>query len=106
MSHANQIKIIIMVLLHNRVSQKELKQKLLEDKESRITLSFYTYHFIEDPKNFRDELYKELAALKAFGRIYIAHEGINAQMSIPESYFEDFKNYLNTIAFLKEVRLN
>ncbi|HET7116970.1 MAG TPA: rhodanese-related sulfurtransferase [Hanamia sp.] len=95
-----------MALLHNRVSQKELKQKLFEEKEPRTTLSFYKYAFIEDPNVFRDEFYKSLNELKVFGRIYVAHEGINAQLSVPESNFEKFKEYLNTISFLKDVRLN
>lgn len=95
-----------MALLHNRISQKELKQKLIEEMERRITLSFYTYSFIEDPNVFRDEFYKNLNELKVFGRIYVANEGINAQLSVPESNFEKFKEFLNSISFLKDVRLN
>ena len=95
-----------MALLHNRVSQKELKKLLFEEKEPRVTLSFYKYAFIEDATAFRDEFYKNLNDLKVFGRIYVAHEGINAQMSVPQSNFEKFKEYLNTISFLKDVRLN
>ena len=48
-----------MALLHNRVSQKELKKLLYEETESRITVSFYKYAVIHDPKAFRDELYKK-----------------------------------------------
>ncbi|MEO8962370.1 MAG: rhodanese-related sulfurtransferase [Ginsengibacter sp.] len=95
-----------MALLHNRISQKELKQKLFEEKKPRITLSYYKYAHIENPDEFRDELYKGLNDLKVFGRIYIAHEGINGQMSVPEYNFEKFKEFINTISFLKEVRLN
>lgn len=95
-----------MALLYNRVSQKELKQKLFEETESRVTISFYTYAFIENPQVFRDEFYENLNELKVFGRIYIAHEGINAQMSVPQSHFGEFKKYLNTIPFLKDIRLN
>ncbi|MGN6248530.1 MAG: oxygen-dependent tRNA uridine(34) hydroxylase TrhO [Ginsengibacter sp.] len=95
-----------MASLHNRVSQKELKRLLYEEKEPRVTLSFYKYAFIEDPKAFRDEFYKNLNELKAFGRIYVANEGINGQMSVPESNFEKFKEYLNSIPFLKNLRLN
>ena len=95
-----------MAVLHNRVSQKELKQLLLEEKEPRKTISFYQYFFIEDPQQFRDELYKALYALKVFGRIYVASEGINAQISVPESNFEDFKKELYTIPALNNVRLN
>jgi UPF0176 protein len=95
-----------MALLHNRVSQKELKLRLSEENEPRITISFYKYSFIEDPQGFRDELYKNLNDIKVFGRIYIASEGINAQLSVPESNLEAFKNYLNSISWLKNVRLN
>jgi UPF0176 protein len=95
-----------MALLHNRVSQKELKKLLSEEKEPRTTLSFYKYAFIEDPTFFRDEFYKNLNELKVFGRIYVANEGINAQMSVPESNFEKFKEHLDTISFLKDVHLN
>jgi UPF0176 protein len=96
----------IMALLHNRVSQKELKKLLYEETESRITVSFYKYAAIQDPQAFRDELYKNLNDLKVFGRIYVAHEGVNAQASVPASNFEKFKEYLNTISFLKDIRLN
>ncbi len=95
-----------MALLHNRISQKELKQRLLEDTERRITISFYQYFFISDPQQFRDDFYKSLHELKVFGRIYVAQEGINAQMSIPESNFEAVKNYLYSIEPLNGVRLN
>jgi UPF0176 protein len=95
-----------MALLHNRISQKELKNLLSEEKEPRITLSFYKYAVIKDPDAFRNEFYQNLNELKVFGRIYVANEGINAQMSVPESDFENFKEYLNTISFLKDVHLN
>lgn len=95
-----------MALLHNRISQKELKQRLYLEEEQRTTLSFYKYAFIENPKIFRDELYKNLDALKVYGRIYVAHEGINAQMSVPTDNFEKFKEYLYSISFLNGVRLN
>lgn len=95
-----------MAVLHNRVSQKELKQRLYEETEPRTTLSFYQYTKIDEPGVFRDELYKNLDVLKVFGRIYIAHEGINAQLSVPQGNFEPLKNYLYSIAFLNNVRLN
>ena len=72
-----------MAVLHNRVSQRELKQRLQEENEPRKTISFYRYFFIENPQQFRDELYKALNTLKVFGRIYVASEGINAQISVP-----------------------
>jgi UPF0176 protein len=95
-----------MAVLHNKISHKELKQRLNEETEPRTTLSFYQYAKIDDPKALRDELYKNLDALKVFGRIYVAHEGINAQLSVPQSNFESFKSYLYSISFLNNVRLN
>ncbi|HVE61401.1 MAG TPA: rhodanese-related sulfurtransferase, partial [Chitinophagaceae bacterium] len=95
-----------MAVLHNRVSQKELKQRLLQEKESRTTISFYKYHPIPEPFVFRDELYKALDALNVFGRIYIAKEGINAQLSVPESNLHALEGYLFSIDFLKDIRLN
>ena len=95
-----------MAVLHNRVSQKELKERLYKEEEERITLSFYAYAFIENPRAFRDELYKNCSSLNVFGRIYVAHEGINAQVSVPATYLESFKEYLFSIPILNNVRLN
>jgi UPF0176 protein len=92
--------------LHNRVSQSELKQRLYEEKEKRTTISFYQYFPISDPKQFRDDLYKALNALKVFGRIYVAQEGINAQISVPENNFEALQQYLYPIEPLNGIRLN
>lgn len=95
-----------MAVLHNRVSQAELKLRLMEETEKRTTISFYQYFPIADPQQFRDNLYKALNALKVFGRIYVANEGINAQISVPESNFDAFKNYLYSIEPLNGLRLN
>ncbi len=95
-----------MAVLHNRVSQEELKKKLYEETEKRITISFYQYFPITDPQQFRDKMYKTLYALKVFGRIYVANEGINAQISVPESNFDAFKAYLYSIEPLNGLRLN
>ena len=95
-----------MTVLHNRVSQAELKQRMLAEKEHRTTISFYQYFHIEDPQIFRDEMYKNLVSLQVFGRVYVAHEGINAQVSIPDSRFEELKTYLYSIGGLNGLRLN
>jgi UPF0176 protein len=95
-----------MAVLHNRVSQAELKARLYQETEARITLSFYHYFFIEDPQQFRDMLYKKFDIIKVFGRIYVAPEGINAQVSVPASLFETFKNELSSIPDLQNLRLN
>jgi UPF0176 protein len=95
-----------MAVLHNRISQKELKERLYQEAEPRTTLSFYEYFPIADPAIFRDDLYRALEAIKVFGRIYIAQEGINAQLSVPQNNFEKLKAYLYSIEPLNGVRLN
>jgi len=95
-----------MAPLHNRVNSEELKKRLHEEKEPRTTISFYKYFSIGDPQQFRDDLYKELFKLHVFGRIYVAHEGINAQISVPTIHLEAFKTYLYSIQPLDGVRLN
>lgn len=95
-----------MAVLHNKVSQKELKQRLLEEKEPRKTISFYRYLPVPDPRAFRDELYRQLEKLSVFGRIYVAAEGINAQISVPVSRFESLKETLDAVPGLESLRLN
>ncbi len=95
-----------MAVLHNRVSQKELKQRMLQETYPRRTVSFYRYVAIADPKAFRDQLYKELVQLNVFGRIYVANEGINAQISVPDPLLEALKKQLENVAGLGGLRLN
>ncbi len=93
-----------MAVLHNRVSQKELKERLYDEKEPRTTISFYQYHAFQNPQQFRDELYLGMNPLSVFGRIYVAHEGINAQVSVPGSNYDAFKNFLYSYSFLDGIR--
>lgn len=83
-----------MPVLHNRISNEELKARMLAETEPRTTVSFYQYFPIAMPQVFRDELYKKFYSLNVFGRIYIAEEGINAQVSVPASNYEQFKETL------------
>lgn len=95
-----------MGVLHNRIAAAELKKRLYEETEKRVTVSFYCYFPITDPQSFRDHLYQHLNDLKVFGRIYVAREGINAQVSVPESRFEAFRAFLYSIDHLNGLRLN
>lgn len=92
--------------LFNKVSKEVLKENLLKSNDPRTTLSFYQYANIEDPQAFRDSFYEHLFNLGVFGRIYVATEGVNGQMSILTSNLEAFKSYLDTIPYLKGIRLN
>ena len=92
--------------LYNKLSAEERRILIEEDKKERLTLSFYQYHQIENPQIFRDYLFLHWNEMDVLGRIYVAYEGINAQLSVPESRFDDFKTFLDNINFLKRVRLN
>lgn len=92
--------------LYNKLSSKEREQLIEQAGEERLTLSFYKYHQLKDPKAFRDDLFINWNQLDVLGRINVAHEGINAQLSVPAKKFEKFKSFLDSIDFLKDVRLN
>ncbi len=95
-----------MTPLYNRFEKRTLKQQLHAAPQNRLTLSFYKYHLIEDPQAFRDHLYKVWSELTVLGRVYVAREGINAQISVDKDRFQDFRNALYSIDFLNGVRLN
>ena len=92
--------------LYNKLSADE-RSKILESTNlKRITLSFYQYAKITDPKKFRDSLFILWDSIGVLGRIYVANEGINAQLSLPEENIKKFTKHLNSISFLKNIRLN
>ncbi len=92
--------------LYNLVNNDELKHRLLESEEKRVTLSFYQYHHIDNPRQFRNLLYQRWQALGVFGRIYVAREGINGQICVPERNLVDFREDAYHIPFLNDIRLN
>lgn len=92
--------------LYNKLSAKERKILIEKEKSNRLTISFYTYHPILNPQIFRDYLFINLNDLDVLGRIYIAAEGINAQISILAENMDSFKKFLDEIDFLKNMRLN
>lgn len=93
-------------LLRNTLSAVERGKRIDEAGRSRVTLSFYKYHPIPDPAAFRDALFLDWDRLDVLGRIYVANEGINAQLSLPSDNFQAFRDHLDSIPFLKDVRLN
>jgi UPF0176 protein len=92
--------------LHNTINGEELKEKIRRSEEQRTTLSFYKYATIGNPQLFRDHIYSEWASVGVLGRVYVASEGINAQISVPSKALDEFKAKLEDIRFLKNVRLN
>jgi UPF0176 protein len=79
--------------LRNHISKEEALKKLSEESFSRRVISFYRYVIIGDPVALRNELFAEWQDLGCLGRIYVAKEGINAQMSVPEPNLRNFVNY-------------
>lgn len=92
--------------LYNTLSAKEREALIEAAGQERLTISFYQYAHIGNTAIFRNHLFIHWNALDVLGRIYVAHEGINAQLSVPAEQFEAFKDHLDTISFLENVRLN
>ncbi len=92
--------------LYNTLSNEEREKLIDQAGVNRLTLSFYAYAHIDDPQQFRDELFVRWNELDVLGRIYVAKEGINAQLSLPAHNMNAFKDFLDTYTFLKDIRLN
>jgi UPF0176 protein len=93
------------MFLHNRLGKPQLLARLACEPFQRKTLSFYRYAQIDDPVGFRDMLYFQLERLQCLGRIYVAHEGINAQMNVPEPRIAEFLAFLDSIPQLEHMPL-
>ncbi|MDB4588720.1 rhodanese-related sulfurtransferase [Flavobacteriaceae bacterium] len=92
--------------LYNTLSNIERAELIQQAGKDRLTVSFYKYFKIKNPEDLRNQLFLFWDRIDVLGRIYVANEGINAQLSIPADNFEAFKLHLDTINFLKNVRLN
>ena len=92
--------------LYNKLSAKERAKIIDENSQERITLSFYKYFNLGNPSLFRDHLFIAFSKLDVLGRIYVASEGINAQLSVPKKNLEIFKKSISEILPLNDIRLN
>ncbi|MEY8020316.1 rhodanese-related sulfurtransferase [Muriicola sp. SD30] len=92
--------------LYNTLSAKEREVLIEKAGKERLTISFYRYAHIGNPHIFRNHMFLAWDALEVLGRIYVAHEGINAQLSVPAENFQAFKAHLDSIIFFQNVRLN
>ncbi|MFZ9386877.1 MAG: rhodanese-related sulfurtransferase [Chitinophagaceae bacterium] len=95
-----------MASLHNRISRRELKERIKYDPTPRTTISFYCYFEIPEPVSFRNQLYRQFTGLEVLGRIYLASEGINAQISVPTANLDQFRDTLYAYKPLDGLRLN
>ena len=92
--------------LYNTLSAEERAVMIDDAGKQRLTLSFYAYARIENPTQFRDNLFLAWNPLSVLGRIYVAHEGINAQLSLPADHFYEFRDTIEQYEFMKGIRLN
>ncbi|MGG7034843.1 MAG: rhodanese-related sulfurtransferase [Flavobacterium sp.] len=92
--------------LYNTLSAEERAIMIDDAGKQRLTLSFYAYAQIENPTQFRNDLFLAWNPLEVLGRIYVAHEGINAQLSLPADHFYEFKDTIEKYDFMKGIRLN
>jgi UPF0176 protein len=92
--------------LYNKHSAEERARIIDENSQERITLSFYKYFKLGNPNLFRDHLFIVWSKLDVLGRIYVAKEGINAQLSVPKENYNKFKESLKSLTPLNEIRLN
>ena len=89
--------------LYNQKSKDLLVKKLESEDFNRTTCSFYKYVTIVDPITFRDKIYEEFDNLEILGRVYIAEEGMNAQISVPDKNWGLFLNLISSIKLLYDV---
>ena len=89
--------------MFNKLSKKQAVQLLKKENFKRITISFYRYVIIDNPQKLRDALYLDWLNLGVLGRIYLAHEGINAQLSLPEDKLKMFKENLYSHKFFLNI---
>lgn len=77
----------------------------MEEPFQRTTVSFYRYIRINEPEGLRNDLYKKFDLMSVFGRIYLACEGINAQISVPFHHWDNFTNTLYSYREFENVPL-
>ena len=69
-------------------------------------VSFYLLSHLDDPDTAAERLRRAWAALGILGRVYLAREGINAQLAVPDAALNKFKDHVCTDALLSNVFLN
>jgi len=92
--------------LWNTLNKEELEAKWRESGYKFVTISFYQYAHIPNPRLFRDHLFQMWSNIDVVGRTYVAKEGINAQIAVPLNNLDRFRRELNEIDFLENIRLN
>ena len=78
------------------------------ESESMTMLSFYAFppSGVADPEEFALDLKRKWKPFQALGRIYVATEGTNAQMSVPTNVLHNFMECCRSIPELGEYMEN
>ena len=93
-------------ILHNRFSREDLLKIAKSNPIERKTFSFYRYTTLDNVQALRNQLYRAWDAMGVLGRIYLAREGINAQLAVPVDHVAEFKSHLDSISAFKNMRYN
>ncbi len=89
--------------LRNLLHPELLRERSVHEARPRTTLSFYRYVRLGGLEALRHALYAEWEQLGVLGRIYIATEGINAQVSLPTENLGLFRSTLDARTAFREV---
>ena len=74
----------------------EKRAAVAQDTRPRTTLSYYRYVKIADPVEFRLRLLTAFTPFGCLGRIYVAAEGINAQMNVLTEHFDALDTWIQS----------
>jgi len=88
---------------YNKLNRKLAEEKLAKENFDRTTISFYRYIKVPFPEELRTTLFNSWEKIGVLGRVNLANEGINAQISVPEHNVNLFKKALYSIKYFKGV---
>ena len=76
------------------------------ESDSFTLLSFYRFFAIDNPEEMALSLETMWKPFRPVGRIYVAKEGVNAQMAVPTNVLINFQKACETEDLLKDLYLN
>jgi predicted sulfurtransferase len=76
------------------------------DSDFYTILSFYRFSEISNLEGMVSELQKVWKPFSALGRVYIAREGVNAQMAVPTNVIKNFIQACESIPIFKDLYIN
>jgi predicted sulfurtransferase len=76
------------------------------ESDTLTLLSFYKFYDIVNPDEVSAQLDQLWAPFKSTGRVYVAKEGINAQMAVPTNVLSNFEAACKSMNILQDIKLN